>query len=644
MNESRSPADVENALEGAERELLRRDLLFRAVVENTPDLIARFDRDLRRVYVNPAIERLTGVPADALTGKTMSEMNFDPRFSGQIEAALAQVFREGTETTLEVLLRSSGEERVFQARVVPERGESGTVDFALIISRDITDIRRDQERLTVLTREVELLLASTYEGICATDLAGQCTLVNASAASMLGYTPSEMMGRSFHEIVHDAHAAGSPCRTGDCSVMKAVAGRKPTHVVHEVLRRKDGTSFPVEMFFSPVEGDDHAPKGMVASFIGVAERERLQAELEQANRLVGLGRVATAMSHEFNNLLMGIQPFAEVLRRSSQEPRLIEAADRIIQSVQRGRGITEGVRAFTRAEPPVRVPIDVPAWLSRNAGELASLLPADVRFTLDVVDEDLCVEADPAQVRQVLQNLFLNALDALGGEPGAVRLAVQRADLPGHAGPAQAFIRFSVTDDGSGIDQRNLARVFEPFYSTKKTGKGLGLAIAQQIATLHGGALILESALHAGTTAHFFLPEAGARSVAAEDRKPEPGPRWPASILLVEDDVQVASGVMMLLEDEAVTVRLAPDGGAALKVLESYRPQALVIDVNLPDCNGFDLFEQITAAHGPLPVVFASGHADAARLAGLESAGNVRMLAKPYAIETLLELLSGMAP
>ena len=646
MTERKPQTDAELALESVERELRRREQLFRALVESSPDLIARFDRELRRVYVNPAIERLTGMQSPALMGTTMRDLNFDARFSAPIEQALAEVFASGTETTLEVILPSSQGERVFHARIVPERGPGEVVEFALVISRDITDIRRDQERLRTVTREVELLLESTYEGICAADVSGRCTLVNVSASSMLGYPRSEMIGASLHELIHDPNATGSSCRSGHCSLMKAAQEGKPTHVVHEVLRRKDGSSFPVEMFVSPILGDDRTIRGTVASFIDITAREQLQTELERANHLVGLGRVASAMAHEFNNVLMGIQPFAEILVRSSQEARAVDAGKRIIQSVQRGRGITEDLRAFTRADPPARTPLDVHAWLSEVSGDLAALLPPTVRFEIVVADDPMSMEVDRNQITQVLRNIILNARDAMEGEAGSIRLAVELTRNAARLGSNGPFVHFSLSDDGPGIDPRNLPRVFEPFFSTKKGGKGLGLAIAQQIAVLHGGHLYLESEVGSGTTVHLFLPESSKNAdVPAEpvDHSSTQG-RWPAKILLVEDDAEVASGVVILLEDENVHVRLAEDGATAMELLRSYKPQALVIDINLPDCNGFDLYEQITAAFGPLPVVFASGHADAARLGELKTSAGVRLLAKPYAIDALLDSLNTLAP
>lgn len=492
----------------AEQELRRRDQVFKALVENTPDLIARFDRDLRRCYVNPAIERLTGLPSSELVGKTIGELNFDARSSPKIEQALSEVFATATERTLEVFLPSPAGERIYQLRIVPEFTLTGEVEFALVISRDITTIRREE-----------------------------------------------------------------------------------------------------------------------------AEHRHLQRELERANQLIGLGRVASAMSHEFNNVLMGIQSFAEVVLRSGQHPRVLDAARRILQSVERGRGITEELRTFTRPQPPARVPIEVRPWLYQS---FANVLPDHVTLEIEVHGTPM-IHGDPQQLTQVIGNILANAREAIGSEKGSIRLGAS-------VGADPSLVEITVADNGPGIDPQTLLRLFEPFFTTKEGGTGLGLAIARQIVTLHGGQLSVESNAPRGTVVRITLP-----SIASMDEPPVVSSRAgasrnrPARILFVEDDEAVAAGVIVLLEDENITVQRARDGAEALRILGAYEPQALLIDINLPDWNGFDLYEEITRSFGPLPVVFASGHADPGRIEKLKTSARVLMLTKPYAIDTLLEALESLA-
>ncbi|HET7707667.1 MAG TPA: ATP-binding protein [Thermoanaerobaculia bacterium] len=492
----------------AEQELRRRDQVFKALVENTPDLIARFTRDLRRCYVNPAIERLTGLPYSELVGKTLSELNFDQRFSPKIEQALREVFATSSERTLEVFLPTPAGERIYQLRIVPEFTQTGEVEFALVISRDITTIRREE-----------------------------------------------------------------------------------------------------------------------------AEHRQLQRELERANQLIGLGRVASAMSHEFNNVLMGIQSFAEVVLRSGQQPRVLDAANRIIQSVERGRAITEELRAFTRPQPPARDRIDVRSWLYTAFPNLES-----DRVMLEIaVDGTPKIQGDVQQLTQVVANIIANAREAVGSRKGSIRLSAS-------ASADGSLVEITVTDDGPGIDPQAMARIFEPFFTTKEGGTGLGLAIAHQAVTLHGGQLSVDQNEPHGTIVRISLPAIGSgeeRSTAASPAGTAARSR-PERILFVEDDEAVAAGVVALLEDENIVVRRARDGAEALRILRDYEPQALLIDINLPDWNGFDLYDEITSLFGPLPVVFASGHADAARLDKLKTSARVLMLTKPYAIDTLLDALESL--
>lgn len=491
-----------------EQELRHRDQAFKALVENTPDLIARFTRDLRRCYVNPAIERLTGLPYSELVGKTLGELHFDPRFVTQIEEALTDVFTTSTDRTLEVFLPSPTGERIYQLRVVPEFTQDGKVEFALVISRDITTIRREE-----------------------------------------------------------------------------------------------------------------------------VEHRQLQRELERANHLIGLGRVASAMSHEFNNVLMSIQSFAEVVLRSGQQPRVLDAASRILQAVERGRAITEELRAFTRPHPPSRAPIDVRSWLY---GSLHHVLPDHVTLEIDVAGTPK-IHGDLQQLTHVIANLIANAREAIGSERGSIRLSA-------HPSADGSLVEITVSDDGPGIDPEAMSRIFEPFFTTKEGGTGLGLSIAHQVITLHGGQLSVGSNTPRGTVVRIALPSMGESDEGPAAAKPAAAARnRPSAILFVEDDEAVASGVIALLEDESIVVLHACDGAEALKVLRTYKPQALLIDINLPDWNGFDLYNEITRSFGPLPVVFASGHADPERLANLTTSAPVRMLTKPYAIDTLLETFETLA-
>lgn len=429
-----------------------------------------------------------------------------------VETGIGQVIEDD-------VTRADGTVRRMLVHMEAQRDTSGRVVKINGTSQDITELRKAEAERQALAREIELLLESTYEGIYATDREGRCTLVNRAACAMLGYAPDELLGRDLHLVVHDRRADGSPYPLDECPIGIAAAQASPRQLIDEVLWRKDGRSLPVEIFVSPIIDERGDARGLVVSFADATEKRLLHDELERANRLSSLGRVAATMSHEFNNVLMGIQPFAEIIARAAVDERVTAAAQQIQNSVHRGRKVTQELLRFTRPADPVRQAVDVKSFLDGCAVELRVQLPPTL--TLDVSAADgLCIAVDRDQLAQVISNLVLNARDAIGDREGHITLAAAPCGAEQHFAygvvpNAERFVLLSVTDDGPGIGADDARRMFEPFFTTKKKGTGLGLAISHQIVRLHGGHIFVETQPGRGTTMHCFLPVAVAEALPA---------------------------------------------------------------------------------------------------------------------------------
>jgi len=238
-----------------------------------------------------------------------------------------------------------------------------------------------------------------------------------------------------------------------------------------------------------------------------------QANLEHSDRASTVGRVAASMAHEFNNILMVIQPFAEVLSRQDSSEVAQRATRNILQAVQRGRSVTQSVLSFTHPTELVKVKIDVKPWLRSRESALTAALGSRVRLhlSIDEIDEDaLIVLGDRHQLDQVLTNLAVNARDAVQ-DSGELSILVERCQR-GSAFPFDAIrtdhphLHMRVADTGSGMDAETLANMFDPFFTTKRSRTGLGLAVVQQILQLHAGCIVAESAVEKGTVLHLFLP------------------------------------------------------------------------------------------------------------------------------------------
>ncbi|HKB80939.1 MAG TPA: ATP-binding protein, partial [Thermoanaerobaculia bacterium] len=239
------------------------------------------------------------------------------------------------------------------------------------------------------------------------------------------------------------------------------------------------------------------------------EKTALARLLEQTNRIASLGRLAATVAHEFNNVLMSIQPYAEVLQRKAGDAEVVrKSAAAIVQSVRRGTGITTEILRFARPVEPTLAPVALADWLERFAQDVAAMNMPKVEVRIEPPDPSVRVLADERQIEQLAINLVVNARDAMpdGGRitisAGSCAVCECPCDFLAHDQlPSCACLKFS--DTGMGIPEEVMGKIFEPLFTTKRNGTGLGLAVGHQIATAHGGYLHARSEVGKGTT--FFL-------------------------------------------------------------------------------------------------------------------------------------------
>lgn len=347
----------------------------------------------------------------------------------------------------------------------------------------------------------------------------------------------------------------------------------------------------------------------------------LTSELREARRLTGLGQLAATMAHEFKNVLMGISTFTEILRRrTAGEVHVQNAVAQIQQSLGRGRRITDEVLRFTREQaPPTLTTIDVGRWLHDFLPEAAAL--SGDRAKLEVEDE-LFIRGDIALLNQALANLIINARDA--APEGPIGITARRA--------GEECVELIVSDRGSGIAADLRDRIFEPLFTTKRGGTGLGLPVVQQVVAAHGGSVEVESEPGRGSRFHLRLPLAR-ESAAAEPPSLE-------RVLLVEDDPAVTLALCAILEAEEIGVRTATSGAAAIAAIERQLPQVVLLDIGLPDVSGADVYGEIAARWPSLPVVFITAELDDTKVARFLRRPHIGFLRKPFEAEQLLDTLS----
>jgi PAS domain S-box-containing protein len=504
---------------------------------------------------------------------------------------------------------------------------------------DVTERNQADQWLRASEEWFRNLIEGASDMIGVTELDGVLTYVSPSVREQLGYAPEQLVNLNAFDFIHEED------RDRVRRDIQAIVAN-PSHRVETRMRFRHATlgwrDCETRLRLVQAEG---RPVVIVNSR-DVTVQTALQRQVADAERLSSLGRVASSLAHEFNNVLMGIQPFADLIARTRDEGKLEKAAIGIQNAVRRGRTITQQVVRFTRGEQPRCRNVSVDGVLKMVRESLTEQLPADVHLEMRSTPE-LRAMVDAEQVSQLLVNLGLNGRDAMTGG-GSLTISAHEAEgttfpfgvLP--ADVAGGFVHFTVTDSGSGIEPEILSRIFEPLFTTRKAkgGSGLGLSIAQQIATAHHGALFVESRVGEGTSFHAFLPAASQPANSISEAPAVAYPTGLKRVLIVDDDDLVADAVMMALGTMQILTHRVATGAAAVAATELFKPGLVLLDYGLPDMTGAAVYGLLRARWSDLPIVFATGHADAARLR--EEVGNPRLevCLKPFEISRLMSAMN----
>ena len=497
-------------------------------------------------------------------------------------------------------------------------------------AQDVTEQHEHLETIRRLSHRNETILTHAAEAIIGVDSGGRITFANRATASMTGWSLDELLAARLHDVLHPPATIGRDCTPATCRLFDIPRDRS-THAGDETCGRRSGATFPARYSCSAIV-DEGEITGAVYVLDDVSERKRMELQIERANRVSSLGRVAATIAHEVNNVLMGIQPFAEVIRATGDE-KVRRAAAQIIDSVGRGKRVTQEILRFTQESEPALKPIAVTEWLEQLATELRATLGERVRLELQLPPHPLWILGDRAQLHQVISNLVLNAADAMP-DGGLVTITASGAD------DTTALVR--VSDTGVGMPPHVLQNIFEPLFTTKRTGTGLGLAVVQQIVARHHGTIQVESEPGHGTTFSITLPrsergrveEAASTQLASRVRR----------VLLVEDEPLVAAGLREVLGFMGVDVFVCARGDEAIAAIESVTPDAVILDMRLPDMTGSEVYERLTAIRPGIPTLFSTGNGDESALKRYLAAEEVAFLHKPYDIDTLLRVLESIVP
>lgn len=585
--------------------------------------------------------RLFGLtPETAPAGCDRFLMSLTDESHARFDHDVAALYEKGEhEWSWKIATREGEKELRCRGRVI--RDKHGEPTRLVGISMDVTHSRRTKEALRLSEERFRLLAHASNDAVWDCDLlSGRIWRDEDAFSRMFGEGAACPDVKSWIALIHPAD-----CDRVVASREEAIHAGQESWSSEYRFQRAGGSWATILDRACIVRDASKRPVRMVGEMMDLTERRQLEAQLQQTQRVNSLGRVAASIAHEFNNVLMAIQPNIELVQRLAPPGgRFRHVAENVTRAVKRGKSITNEILRFTRRCEPALQNVEVKDFMDRWQEDVCPLVEPRVEMIMNLPAESLYMSADPSQFGQVLTDLAVNARDAML-KGGRLNISVEaaRSDSRYHFGLVPSpdrFLHFTVSDEGCGIAAENLPHIFEPLFTTKNGGIGLGLAICYQIVDQHRGHIFVESELGRGTSFHIFVPA----TLPVDEVLPQRVDTLldATRVLLVEDEAVIADGLKMLLEIEGAAVEVASLGSEALPAIEEFGPHVVVLDIGLPDIDGVEIYHRIESRWPHLPVIFSSGHADAARLEKIIAQPHIAFIAKPYEFQTVRDIIGSL--
>ncbi|OLB37304.1 MAG: hypothetical protein AUH11_09020 [Acidobacteria bacterium 13_2_20CM_57_17] len=574
--------------------------------------MAILDAAGKYIYVNPAYARMVAdAGPEALLGKSWREVA-QARDVAPVEQDIRRALQQHGRWYGPITIHHADGAALPMEMAITAMSDGGTI----CVSRDITEkvsAQRARAEAEIKYRMlVEQVAAISY--IAELGVKGQWLYVSPQIETMFGYSVDEWLSTSKdwvrhipaedHPIVHAAEEASS---------------RGEPFQAEYRITRKDGQIIWVSDTAVVVRGSDSHPV-MEGLIVDITERKLLENQLQQARKMEAVGRLAGGVAHDFNNLLTIIKGYIEIaLQRCLNQPALHSDIRRIEDAADRAVTLVRQLLAFSRKQVLRPKIIDLNSIVVNLDHLLRRLMSANIEMKTFVSKDVATIKADPGQVEQVIMNLVVNARDALP-EGGRIVIETSNVDLDSAYTLDHAIVRpgpyvlLAVSDTGIGMSAETVAHIFEPFYTTKESGRGtgLGLSTVYGIVKQSGGYVWVYSELGKGTTFKVYLPRVkdAVQDLPAQETLPSTARKAHETILLVEDESAVRELAQMVLSQRGYRVieahtpeeaeRLARNNGAEIHLL--------LTDVVMPGSSGRELAKRLTGRYPNLRVLYMSGY------------------------------------
>jgi PAS domain S-box-containing protein len=630
-------------------ELQRWDLELQSLTGNLPDIIARIDRKNRILYLNRWWDSLEQFPPERYLGKQLTDLGLSQKVAGILEEKIQAVREKGTSESLEISHPTSQGMKIFEMRFCPEPKIGGQILTVLLICRDLTDVRTAESAFRDSDEKFRQLAETVDNVFWIWDVELQrMVYVSPAYERLWGGNPQKLMNNPFDWLT-------------------VVSQEDRARVENLFLKRIDGKSLDIEYRIVthrnevrwvhnrtfPMQDSSGGIHRVIGIAQDVTERKKWEEERLRGAKLESLGLLAGGLAHDFNNLLTAIlgQLSLAKYEMDSSNPlfyRISEAE----QASLRAQDIARQLLTFSKGGAPLKKTVPLRELLKENVRLV--LAGSNVRPIFQISEELWPVNIDVGQICQVIHNLAINARQAMV-EGGSCIVQAHNINsdeveisclgqVPSHS---DQWVRISVIDQGIGISKENLEKIFDPYFTTKSTGSGLGLATSYSIVRNHGGMLSVKSEPGEGSTFSLFLP--GVPNVKMVPESPDRGVKvGQGKILIMDDEIQIRKVLGEMVETCGYSYQTAKDGEEALRIFcqaqESGAPfSAVILDLTVPGGEGGkDVISKLLTIDPQVRAIVVSGYSNDPVLANYQEYGFKGRVAKPFNLVDLSVVLNSV--
>ena len=628
----------EKQREEYQQRLVESNKYISVAVNSIADGVISTDAQGRIRIFNRAAEQLTGWRKQLVFGKPIDEVF---RIAGNEN--ILQIIEPFTESPLSSsrefeelqLTRKSGDLCEIGASVAPINDENG-LSGMIIVFWDTAELNEGKRKLEESEARYRSMIENSAESIYLHDAQGMITGVNQKASDLIGYTREELVGMNVSDIEIRF--------TQDPDVRKILENLAVNNSVTLTGRHrcKDGSEFPVEVCLSCfLEGDK---RQFIAMVRDTTDRVRIEKERIKASKLESIGILAGGIAHDFNNLLVGIMGNIDLARmylddRKKVDRYLARSADASVRAAE----LTHQLLTFSRGGDPVKSNADI-IEIIRQSCEFV-LHGSDVDCSFEFDSNLTTVQLDTSQISQVIQNLIINARQAME-DSGRLLVDCRQCAMDG-LDPALGlnaglYLKLMIKDTGCGIDEENIQSIFDPYFTTKKHGSGLGLAVTYSIVRKHGGRIFAESTAGEGATFTVYLPTG--TDLNTEIQQEDSGrPREDRNllVLVMDDDKLVRQVCVDMLETLGHRCLPVGDGESAIELFRAHHAgrepvDLIIMDLTVPSgMGGKEAMQKILEIDPEARAIVSSGYSHDLVLANHADFGFKGAITKPYTYRSL---------